>query len=78
MQGFGKRKNMVGMARAKKQRVDKVEALLTKAPMNEMDTMAAGDGMLSSKEPEEEPAAAPVAAALAASPAMPWEEARVD
>ena len=57
-QGFGKRKNMVGMARAKKQKVDKVEALLSKAPVTEMDTMTAGGGMPSTTEEPQGPAAA--------------------
>ena len=72
-QGFGKRKNMVGMARAKKQKVDKVEALLSKAPVTEMDTMAAGGGMPSTTEELQEPAAA----ALKMSAEMSGEEAQV-
>ena len=62
-QGFGKRKNMVGMARAKKAKVEKVEALLTKAPVTEAVTMAAGDDsccrrMYCTLEPQEPAAAA--------------------
>ena len=73
-QGFGKRKNMVGMARAKKAKVEKVEALLTKAPVTEAVTMAAGDDLLSSNlEPQE-----PAAAALVASDEMAGAEARLE
>ena len=65
---------MVGMARAKKAKVEKVEALLTKAPVTEAVTMAAGDDLLSSNlEPQE-----PAAAALVASDEMAGAEARLE
>ena len=64
---------MVGMSRPKKQRVEKVEALLSKGPVTEMDQLPHGGDM----PPSTDAAEVPAAAALVSPSEMSGEEARI-